>query len=387
MIKFSVAAFADAAKVVINIPGSASGIDILNHALVDAGRASLFLTMSDLDIEARVSVDCEADKPQKVAVPRAVLEFFIARAGMGDDAGTLTFDDEMKNVTARHGKARLTLAMLPGDDFFLMQSGEPEWTFTMRAHELCEALRRTEKALGTDANRIMLHGPFLHRRDGDLKLIGADGSRVHIVDIDEPEATGDLPKRNDDALPGIIMPPKTVKEMLRIFAGDESEIRLCGTARVMVIEAERVRLASKLIDATYFDYPRLVPSRTDKCAVVNGEALKRAMDGLLVAPKTDAKGRREAVRSIRMTLRDDTVELFTRGDTGDADDSVPARLSETNGAEGVSFEITFAAKFLRDAIDAAGAADITIHAPADFGLPFHIVGGEGATFVIGQRRM
>ena len=150
---------------------------------------------------------------------------------------------------------------------------------------------------------------------------------------------------------------------------------------MMVIEAERVRLASKLIDATYFDYPRVVPPRTETRAMVSGEALKRAMDGLLVAPKTDAKGKREAVRAIRMTLRDDAIELFTRGDTGDADDSVPARV------EGESFEITFAAKFLRDVIDAAGAAEIAIHAPAEFGMPFQIVGSEGATFVIGQRRL
>ena len=178
MIKFSVAAFAEASKVVINIPGTASGIDILNHARIEAERNSLTITVSDLDIEARVTVECEADAAHLVAVPRAVLEFFIARAGMGDDPGTLAFNADMTEVTARHGKARLTLSMLPGDAFFTMNPGEAEWSFAMRAHELCEALRRTEKALGTDANRIMLHGPFLHRVDGALKLIGADGSRV-----------------------------------------------------------------------------------------------------------------------------------------------------------------------------------------------------------------
>ncbi|MER8786846.1 hypothetical protein NKH71_03095 [Mesorhizobium sp. M0983] len=381
MIKFSVAGFAEAAKAIRNIPGASREIEILDHARLHARKGQMTLTMSDLDIEAHVTFPCEVKGEVLAAVPRAVLEFFIARTG-GDDAGTLDFDADMKQVVARHGKGRVTMQILPGSDFYLIETTKFDWTMKLRAHELCEVLRRCEKALSADLNRIMLHGPFLHQRDG-LKLIGADGHRVHVIDLDGPEMTGDLPQRNTDILPGIIVPPKTAKEIQRIFSGDESEITVSGTDRLLVIEAEHLRIASKLIDATYIDYPRMVPQRTESRIVVSADALGRALDGLLVVPKSDAKGKRETVRTVRITMREDAIELFARGDGGDAEDAVEI----TNEGVKDGTEITFAANFLRDAIEAAGAKQIAIHPPADFGMPFHITGAEGAMFVIGQRRM
>ncbi|MBZ9705376.1 hypothetical protein LB543_01360 [Mesorhizobium sp. ESP7-2] len=379
-VKFKVSAFAEAAKAVRNVPGATREIDILDHALLRAGKKQMTLTMSDLDVEARATLDCEAGKDVLAAIPRAVLEFFIAREGSGEDAGTLEFDAGMQAVVARHGKARLTMQILKGEDFFLIDPPKTDWSLTLRANELCDVLKRCEKALGQDANRYMLHGPFLHINDG-LKLIGTDSSRIHIIDIDDPDLTGELPRRGE-IMPGVILPPKTVKEILRIFSGDESELKLSGTDRLMLVEADRLRIASKLIDASYVDYPRMMPARAEARVLIASDALLRAMDGLLVVPKSDTKGKRETSRAIRLTVRDSHVELFAKGDTGDADDQIPA--ANEGVADGTA--MTFDARFLRDAIEAANAKQIALHPPADFGMPFHIAAGEGAAFVIGQRR-
>lgn len=380
-VKFNVSAFAEAAKAIRNVPGGTREIDILDHARLHATKKKgMTLTMSDLDVEARVSLPCEADADVLAAIPRAVLEFFIAREGSGDDTGTLDFDADMRAVVARHGKARLNMPILKGEDFYLIDAPKPGWSLTLRAHELCGVLKRCEKALGTSPSAHQLHGPFLHQFDG-IKLIGSDTARIHIVDVDDPDLTGEMPKRAE--LPGVIIPPKTVKEILRIFAGDESELKVSGTDRVLLVEAERIRLASKLLDATYPDYPRMIPSRVKAHVTIGADQLVRAMDGLLVVPKNDAKGRREASRAIRLTVRGNAVELFAKGDAGDAEDEIEA--TNEGVADGTS--LIFDARYLRDAIEAAGAKQIALHPPADFGMPFHIAAGEGCAFIIGQRRM
>jgi DNA polymerase-3 subunit beta len=288
----------------------------------------------------------------------------------------------MRNVVARQGKARLTMQILKGEDFYLIEMAKPQWSMKLRAHELCGTLARCEKALGSDPSRYMLHGPFLHQLEG-LKIIGADSSRIHLIDLDDPMLEGELPVRTPDIMPGIIIPPKTVKEILRIFAGDESEITLSGNDRLMAIEAERIRLASKLIDATYVDYPRMMPKTAEARMLVPADKLLRALDGLLVVPKNDPKGKRETVRGVRLTMRDGAVDLYARGDTGEAEDTVEA----TNEGVPDGTAITFAAHFLKEAIDAAGSKQIAIHPPAEFGHPFRVEGGEGAAFIIGQRRL
>jgi hypothetical protein len=128
-IKFSVAAFAEAAKAIRNIPGGSRNIEILDHARLEVAQKKLTLTMSDLDIEACATIPCEG-AATIAAIPRAVLEFFIARDGQGDDQGTLDFDAEMKTVVARQGKGRLTMPVLPGADFFLIGAGDQDWSFS-----------------------------------------------------------------------------------------------------------------------------------------------------------------------------------------------------------------------------------------------------------------
>jgi DNA polymerase-3 subunit beta len=140
--------------------------------------------MSDLDIEACATIPCEG-AATIAAIPRAVLEFFIARDGQGDDAGTLDFDAEMKTVVARQGKGRLTMPVLPGADFFLIGAGAQDWSFQIRANELIELLRTCVKAM--DETRHYIQGVLLHVTDSELRACATDGHRVHAIGIDAPE--------------------------------------------------------------------------------------------------------------------------------------------------------------------------------------------------------
>lgn len=382
IVTFKVSDFAEAAKAIRNIPGSARSVDMLDHARIERKGATLSLTMSDMDIEACATIDCEQGAACLAAIPSAILEFFIARTGAGDQPGTLDFDEDMRNVIARHGKARLSMPILRGEDFYLLQCTDPTWSLKLLAHEFSALLKRCERALGNvNPHRPMLDGPFLHTAGGQLKIIATDGFRVHLFDFDGVEVTGELPARLE-SLPGVIMPPKSVKEFLRIFSGDESEITISGNDRTMVIAGERLTIASKLIDAAYIDYPRFIPAIQDAKISASTDALIRALDGLMVVPKTDAKGKKLPSRVIRLTVGEASIDMTTSGDVGDAEDSLDA---ENEGiAPGTYFQ--FDARYLRDAVDAAGVKRISLHEAGEGGQFFHLSGAEGATFLIGQRQ-
>lgn len=383
-ISFSVAAFAAAARAVRDVVNPSLKISIYTHARIEAADGRLAMVMSDMDMEVHVSIDCRMDGDVLAALPRAVLDFFVTREGMGGDEGTIEFDTDMRACTARHGRARLVLAILRGEDFYVMAGTEPTWRMTLRAHELCDALKRTRKALrvGEPTGQPMFEGAFLHRHEASVRIAGADGNRLHLIELDDPELSGAMPKRESATQAGVLLSQKTVKEILRVFGDDESELTLSGTAHMIAVEAGRRRLVSKLLDETYFDYVNRVPARGDCSVTLQCEALSRAMAGILVAPKTDIKGKQEALRSMQLVVGDGTVTLSVKADTGEADDQIEAAV---DGA--ADMKISFAAPYLLDAIAAAGAREITIHMPTQTGMPFHIAGGEGATFVIDQRRL
>ncbi|TGQ69549.1 hypothetical protein EN829_014865 [Mesorhizobium sp. M00.F.Ca.ET.186.01.1.1] len=353
MIKFSVAAFAEAAKAIRNIPGGSRNIEILDHARIEVAKKKLTLTMSDMDIEARATIDCEGAALLS-AVPRAVLEFFIARDGGGDDTGTLDFDAEMKMVVARCGKGRLTTPVLPGADFFLIGAGAQDWSFSIRANELVDLLRTCVNAM--DETRHFIQGVLLHITDAELRAAATDGHRVHAVGIDAPELTGDFRKMRDEDYRGITIPDRTVKELIRIFDGDESEVTISGTGAIVTVEGEAIRVTSKLIDGTFPDYNRLMQDPGGFRIRVPAKALDSAIGRLLVLPRKDGKGKAETSRPIRMTPVDGGLRLEIKGNDADAEDLVDCEV------EGTGEPIVVNYRYIRDALAAAGGSKI-IFAP------------------------
>jgi DNA polymerase-3 subunit beta len=380
IIKFSIAAFAEAAKAIRNIPSGRIEIDALDHALISAQDGEMRLTMSNMDIEGRVIVECETDDEITVAIPRPILDFFTLRATAGDDAGILDFSDDRRQVTARNGRARMTLPVLPGDMFPLFPDREPTWSMTLRAHELVGILRTCEKAISEEVTRFYLCGVFVHIEDGDLIAVATDGHRLHFGSIDAPEMKGEMPSR-DDARGGVIIPDKTVAEIIRIFDGDESEITISGTAAVINIDAERIRIVSKLVDGVYPDYARLIQKPSDFRMTVSAKAIEAAINRLIVIPKKDHKGKAEIARAIRMTPCDDGLRLEVKGNDGDAEDLIECSF------EGSGEAITINQKYVREAVAAAGCEKVSFTLAAENSSAARMLtDNERTAFVLMQLR-
>lgn len=385
-IAFNLAAFVEAGRALSRIPPSSAKLDILDHARLDAAGGKLTITMSDLDMEGAATVACEGDDGM-AAIPRAVLEFFAVRSGAAPETATLEFDDGMKNVVGRHGAARITMPIMLGSDFPLLSAVKPSWSIKLRAHVLCRALKRTEKAVATNETQLSLLGAFLHQVGDALLMIGADGGRLHLVDLDAATLTGELPRPTNAPAPGVMIPTRAIREIQSMFSDDESEVEVSGTDGMLTVAGSQLRITSKLIDAVYLDYiGRILGpfSRPDAYVSVSTEHLLRALDGLTKVPKTEAKGKRVAARVVA-TIEASEIVLTTAGDAGDAED----RIAIENHGVAPRTVLAFHPLFLRDALAAADAKTVTIHPSDQVGMPFHIANPNdaAATIMVGQRRL
>lgn len=375
-ISFDNAAFAAAAKAVRGIADTSLKFDMASHARIDVGGGRMRLTVSNFDQEATATIDCAGEAV--AAIPFAMVDFFAGRDA-GD--GTIEFDDAMRQAVARHGRARLSMGILPGDDFPLMAQREETWSFPIRAHHFASMLARCEKAMErTSSGRLFLEGTFLNQRENHLWLTASDAHRLHAVSSDDVETA--LPLASGSDIPGIIIPARAVKEILRIWSGDESEVRVCGSAKTITVEGSALRLGSKLLDAVYIDYPRFIVEPGEGVAEVDTAALLRAIDAVLLVPKTEGKGGTAKLRAVRLSFAEDGISVYAKGDIGEAEDVVAAEIDGMAGKE-----ITCVAAYLKDAAHAADAPKIRIRAPAP-GVPFfRIEGRDDAIVVVGQRRL
>lgn len=375
-ISFDNAAFAAAAKAVRGIADTSLKFDMASHARIDVARGTMRLTVSNFDQEATATIECAGEAV--AAIPFAMVDFFSGRDG-GD--GMIEFDDAMRQAVARHGRARLSMGILPGEDFPLMAQREETWSFPIRAHHFASMLARCEKAMERNNNtRPQLEGAFVNQRDGALWVAASDGHRLHAVSTDDVDCT--LPPQEGITLPGFILPARAVKEILRIWSDDESEVKVFGSKAYAAIEGQALRFVTKMIDATFFDYPRFIVEPGEGVAEVDTAALLRAIDAVLLVPKTEGKGGTAKLRAVRLSFAEDGISVYAKGDIGEAEDVVAAEIDGMAGKE-----ITCVAAYLKDAAGAADAPKIRIRAPAA-GVPFfRIEGRDDAIVVVGQRRL
>ena len=178
-------------------------------------------------------------------------------------------------MTLAAGRSNFALTTLPKEDFPAVGDGVLPQSFAMAASELKNLIDRTRFAISTEETRYYLNGIYLHAAStGDLAGVAGRWRPTGTV---WPEFEMPLPEGAAD-MPAVIVPRKTVGELRKLIdeIGGSVEISLSET-QIRFAFADTV-LTSKLIDGTFPDYERVIPSGNDKVMDVDRKSFFDAVD-------------------------------------------------------------------------------------------------------------
>src|SRR5262249_32014679 len=160
----------------------------------------------------------------------------------------------------RAGRSRFTLQTLPESDFPDLAPGDMAHKFKLAAADLKRLIDKTQFAISTEETRYYLNGIYLHTvgsgKSQMLRAVATDGQRLAQFELPLPSGAA--------GMPGIIVPRKTVGEVQRLIEDSDAEIDVQLSAAKIRFSIGDVVLTSKLIDGTFPDYARVIPSANDK---------------------------------------------------------------------------------------------------------------------------
>jgi DNA polymerase-3 subunit beta len=332
-------------------------IPILSNVLIDAGadgRVRIMATDLDLQVvESMAAVTVEA--PGAITVSAHLLFDIARKLPDGSQVGLETAENRM---TVKAGRSRFSLPTLPRDDFPVIVEGDLPTTFELPARVLAELIDKTRFAISTEETRYYLNGIFLHVADDDasggavLKAAATDGHRLARYTIARPEGA--------EGMPDVIVPRKAVAELRKLL--DEAldgnvEIDLSASKVRFTLGGEGgVVLTSKLIDGTFPDYSRVIPTGNDKLLKLDPRAFWQGVDRVATIAT-------EKTRAVKMALDADRVTLsVTSPDNGTAAEE----LAASYGSDGL--EIGFNANYLKDILAQIDGDSVELHL-ADAGAP------------------
>ncbi|HEY0028059.1 MAG TPA: DNA polymerase III subunit beta [Allosphingosinicella sp.] len=317
-------------------------IPILSNVLIEAqDGGGLRLMATDLDLQINETIEANVTQAGATTVSAHTL-FDIARKLPEGSQVELNAAEGKMQVNA--GRARFNLSTLPRDDFPVIAEGDLPTRFELPAATLRQIIDKTRFAISTEETRYYLNGIFFHVSDEAqpvLKAAATDGHRLARVTVPRPAGA--------EGMPDVIIPRKCVAELRKLL--DELE----GTVQISLSET-KVRfglgtaiLTSKLIDGTFPDYSRVIPTANDKLLRIDPRSFEEGVDRVATIAS-------EKTRAVKLSLDRDRVTLsVTSPENGTAAEEVSGDYS----ADGM--EIGFNARYLLDILGQIEGDTVEMH--------------------------
>ncbi len=300
-------------------------IPVLSNVRIEAMEDGISFKATDMDTEITEIVDAKTIETGATTAPAHMLYDIVRKLSDGSDV-ELTFPDDKGQLTIASGKSKFSLSCIGVEDFPVISGDKLPTNFVMAREELKDVIDRTEET------RYYLNGVYMHaKNEGEakvLRVVATDGHRLACVE-------SPLPKGAENMV-GVIIPRKTVGEIRKLLDDTGADdITIAMSENKIRFTMEDITLTSKLIDGTYPDYERVIPTDNDKVLELGVKELASAVDRVSVVA--------ERTRAIKMLTAKNHVTITTSSpDLGSAQEEVEAKY------ESDALEIGYNFRYLLD---------------------------------------
>jgi DNA polymerase-3 subunit beta len=311
-------------------------LPILANVLLTVSGNKVSLTATDLEIElVGYATLEEASESGSITVSaRKLLD--ICRT-LPEDA-ILECAHEKDQLVIRSGKSRFLLTTLPAKDFPSVEESPFSVDFTINQAKLKQVIGKIHFAMGQQDVRHYLNGTLIDIQQGIIKCVATDGHRLAFSSLTDADI--------GEAKMKVILPRKSVLELMRLLEGNEDPVRICIGEHHFRITSAEYRFTSKLINAQYPDYEKLIPKSVLNTAITSRDALKQALTRASILSN-------EKFRGIRLQLGKDLLRIVANNPEQEEAEELIQMEYDGNG-----IEIGFNVAYLLDVVSTLGSEKV-----------------------------
>lgn len=331
--KFSIdrAALLEPLQIVASVVERRQTLPILANLLLVVDEKALSLTGTDLEVELCARTDLvQTVEPGEITVPsRKLLE--ICRSL--PDSVAMEFRTDGNRLGIHSGRFSSHLATLSVTDFPKVEMAEEEAEFSVSARALHELLIKTSFAMAQQDVRYYFNGLLFETVNNSIRLVATNGQRLASSFLDDIEVGNDRRQ--------FIVPRKGVSELLKLIPENlDLDVRLRFSSNHMQVQCANATLTTKLIDATYPDYDRVIPEDGDKVLIGDRQEIKEALARTAILSN-------EIYKNIHLRLESGTLTMHSNNpQQEEAEESVSVNYN------GPTLEIGFNVIYFIDALSA-----------------------------------
>ena len=239
-------------------------LPILNNVLIRVDNKKVSLVTTNLDMAIMDFLPVSSSEDGVVTVPAKLLAEFVSNLPKGE---TIEISSKDTKVDIKAGKYSSTINGTLADDFPELPEIEEKKAvvYKIGIDEFKASVGQVIIASSNDLTRPALTGVYFNTYDGKLAIAATDGYRLAekvIIDKVESEVKA-------------IVPSSSLQEVLRSISDDVEEVEISFNEDLVRFRLGEVEIISKLIDASYPDYQKLIPKDNEVKVTLDREELIR----------------------------------------------------------------------------------------------------------------
>src|SRR5256714_6039200 len=283
-------------------------IPILSTVLLEArDDGVLRLMATDLDLQVDETVPANVSQAGATTISAHTFFDIVRKLPEGSQVELTAAEGKMQVIA---GRSRFNLSTLPRDDFPVIAEGELPTRFELPAATLRQIIEKTRFAISTEETRYYLMGIFLHVVDDQMRAAATDGHRLARITVPRPDGA--------EGMPDVIVPRKAVQELYRLLEELEGTVEISLSPTKIRFGLGSAILTSKLIDGTFPDYNRVIPTANDKLLKLDPKSFSAGVDRVSTIAS-------EKTRAVKMSVDRDKITLsVTSPENGVATEEIPA---------------------------------------------------------------
>ena len=283
---------------------------------------------NDFELGIRLTIDGDIKEPGTLVVGSRYFQELIRK--LPGDTIELYKPEDGNSLTITSGSSEFNLVTLHPDDFSLVEQIHDQDHVNIDSFAMKELIDLTNYAAATDEDRPVFTGALLEIKENEVTMVATDTHRMAVkkITIDEPATT---PMR-------AIIPTKTLAEVSRLLPTDNpAMINIIWNRTQIVFNFESIYIISRLIEGTYPEYEKVIPSQFDSSAVIDRREFAGAVDRVSLLAKDIS------YNVIRYDWAESNVTLSTQNtEIGMAKEDVTVEF------KGTLFTISFNGRYISD---------------------------------------
>ena len=296
-----------------------------------------------MDISIVEKIRCEVFEDGATTINSQILYDIVRK--IDDNSEIEIISNNGKLLTLRSEGSRFSLACLPKEDFPIIEKDNSGIDIILNSKILFKLIDKTKFAISNEETRYFLNGLYFNVTNEDDKnivtLVGTDGHRLAKFSHEINEKI--------DQISGVIIPKKTIYELSKLLSEYNNDVNISISSNKIVFVVGDLIFISKLIDGSFPDYKRVIPSDNKNILKINREKLLSAVDR--VSTIANEKSPVIKFKLLQNVLNLNTINTESSTASEDLDISY----------EGDDIEIGFNSKYIMDIVNNLEDNEISIN--------------------------